>query len=93
MGGWEGDETRCEEGETEKKKTHPADRGGGGCRSPLCVCAGQPSRGTEEGRMWPDKMERERSVRKKRKLERGVEEEIFSAASSGFVEWIVRTST
>lgn len=32
----------------------------------VCVCAGQPSRRTEEGRMWPDKMERDRSVRKKK---------------------------
>lgn len=33
----------------------------------VCVCAGRPSRGTEEGRTWPDKTKRERSARKKHK--------------------------
>lgn len=81
-------------GEKERRKTHLADRGDGGCRSPLsmCVCAGQPS--TEEERMWPDKMEREREIcEESRKLGREVEEEILVLLAQAFVEWIVRTST
>lgn len=81
---------RCEEGEKEKKKTHPADRGGGGCRSPLCVSA--PVSLAQEERLWPDKMERERSARKIECWRKKAEED-FSAASSGFVEWIEGTST
>lgn len=82
-----------------REKTHPADCGGSGCRSPLsflCVCAGQPSkrnRGGEDGARQNGI--RERSVRKteswrdrERKRNR-----FFCAASSGFVEWIIPTST
>ncbi len=89
IGGWEGDETRCEEGAKERRKlTQLTVVAEAAAVLSVCVCAGQPSRRTEGGRMWPDKMERDRSVRKKRKLEREVEEEILvplaQALLSGF---------
>lgn len=48
------------EGEKEREKTHPADRGGGKAAVVPSACLRRPAYTTEEERMWPDKMERER---------------------------------
>lgn len=61
----------------EKTQTHPVAGGGGGCRSPLCVCLPLSRAGKQRG--WPGKMEREICKETQRMLERRAED--FRAAS------------